>query len=294
MLKRNLYLIILFLLVSIAGLYFLSVVNDVPRDSDGIPSPGTPTQAPSSDGEISKKPTQPPATEQPQVSPEKPDDKLPKVTIVIDDLGNSPRVDGSISEISAPLTLAVLPFRPYTSNAVDLFSGNNQVELILHMPMEPIAEKDKEEKMLMADMKDSEINALLNQAFEQMNNSVVGMNNHKGSLFTSDEKKMRVVLNELKERNLYFLDSYTHAQSLGFSLSKEMGVATTRRDIFLDGQNNEEYIRGKLYETISFAEENGYAIAIGHARESTIKVLKEEAPTLTNQVDFVKASELTK
>mgnify|MGYP006296931265 CR=1 FL=1 len=62
----------------------------------------------------------------------------------------------------------------------EYFSKNNQVELILHMPMEPIAEEDQEEKMLMTDMSELEINTLLNKAFEQMNNSVVGINKHKG------------------------------------------------------------------------------------------------------------------
>ncbi len=294
MFKKGFFLTILFLLAVSAGVFLLSSTNNVIRDSDNISSPGTPTQEPSPDEQPSRRPTQPPATDEPEVSPKQPDDKLPRVAIIIDDLGNSPSVDESIGEISLPLTLAVLPFRPYTSNAVDYFSENNQVELILHMPMEPMEEKDKEEKMLTMDMNESEIMALLNQAFSQMNNSVVGMNNHKGSLFTTNEEKMRIVLNELNQRNLYFVDSYTYVQSVGFSLAKEIGVKTLRRDIFLDGQNNEEYIREKLYETVNFAEENGHAVVIGHARQNTVKVLKEELTNLVNRVDFVKASELTK
>lgn len=244
--------------------------------------------------EVNPVPVSPTPSEQPSVFPEKPDDALPIVAIIVDDLGNSRTVNRAIDEIPVSLTLAVLPFRLYTADAVNYFSDSTKFELILHMPMEPIAEKDKEEKMLMTNMSEAKIKELLDEVFLQMGNSIVGMNNHKGSLFTSDEEKMRIVLGELIKRNLYFLDSYTHAQSVGFSLAREMGVKTVRRDVFLDGQDSEEYIKDKLYETVLLAEENGYAVAIGHAKENTIKVLTEETPSLVNRVNFIKISEMVR
>ncbi|MFW6109930.1 MAG: divergent polysaccharide deacetylase family protein [Patescibacteria group bacterium] len=268
-----------------------NIFTDTP-DITPVPESSTSTPLPSE--EDSPEPLNPLPSEDSETLPDKPDDQLPKVAIIIDDLGNSATINKSINEISVPLTLAILPFRLHTGDAVNYFSGTNRFELILHMPMEPLSEEEKEENMLMENMSEAQIEAMLDEAFSQMGNSILGMNNHKGSFFTSDREKMSIILNVLKKRNLYFLDSYTSSESVGYSLAMEIGVKTTRRHVFLDGQNNEEYIREKLYETVRQAEEDGYAVAIGHAKENTIKVLREEEPYLLSRVNFVKTSQVVR
>ena len=52
--------------------------------------------------------------------------------------------------------------------------------------------------------------------------------------YTADSAAMNAVLEVLGERRLYFLDSRTSAESVGYELARESGVAAARRDLFLD------------------------------------------------------------
>ena len=266
-------------------------VNDSPKDppeKDERPEPD-PEERP----EIPEEKPEPtePITEEPEPRPEPdPNKELPRVAIIIDDLGNSFEADRKIDMIQADLSLAVLPFREYTKRSLDFFKDKQ--EIILHLPLEPSNESQKEEKMLTVDMSEKEIVENFNLALEEMESHVSGLNSHKGSLFTSDKKSMQILLEEVKNKELFFVDSFTIASSVTFSLAKEMGVETAKRDVFLDGQRDKEYIRDGLQETVSLAERQGQAIAIGHVFPETIEVLKQEMPKLKTRVNFVGVSEL--
>ncbi len=212
--------------------------------------------------------------------------ELPQVSIIIDDLGNSFSVDRTIEEIDANLTLAVLPFRGDTKKVVEFFK--NKQEIILHLPLEPISEDQKEEKMITTSMDREEIRDFLHKALEEVD--AEGVNNHKGSLFTADEDSMRMLLEEME--SLFFVDSFTIGTSKVVPLAKEMGIKNTKRDIFLDNSRNVEDIRNELYKLINLAEEKGSAIAIGHSFPETISVLREEIPKIKDRVEFVHVSNL--
>ncbi|MFP4022616.1 MAG: divergent polysaccharide deacetylase family protein [Candidatus Paceibacterota bacterium] len=218
---------------------------------------------------------------------------LGKVAIVIDDLGYDPELNNKIEAIDAPLTLAILPFLSDTGTAIDRFKNKEARELILHLPLQPISEDVWEEKMAMVDMSQEEIAAFLSEALDEMKGEVKGLNNHKGSKFTSDPLSMRWLLEEIKERDLFFVDSRTLGQSVGYSLAQEMDIKTAERDIFLDVKDDPEEIREKLKELEEMAKKEGQAIAIGHHKENTIQVLLEELPAMEERgIQFVTVSEL--
>ncbi len=216
-----------------------------------------------------------------------------KIAIIIDDLGYNPDLNKELLKMEEPLTVAIMPFLKNTEKAVDDFKGIDNFELILHMPLEPMGEEHIEEKMIMTDHSQEEIRSLLNQALSEMKSEVEGINNHKGSKFTSDREKMRQFLEVVKENNLFFVDSFTINTSVGFELAKEMNAPTAKRDIFLDFVDDPDEIRIKLHELEELAMENGSAIAIGHHKENTLNVLQEELPKMQNRgVRLVKVSEL--
>jgi polysaccharide deacetylase 2 family uncharacterized protein YibQ len=103
----------------------------------------------------------------------------------------------------------------------------------------------------------------------------VGINNHMGSLFTSDTDGMEVVMQELKRRGLLFLDSRTSVKTVGASIALAYNVPFTQRNIFLDNEATVPAINKQLRIMELFAIRNGYVVAIAHPRDATIQALSQ-------------------
>ena len=110
-----------------------------------------------------------------------------------------------------------------------------------------------------------------------------GVSNHMGSKATQDKRSMRIILNTLKKRNLFFLDSYTSPHSVTQAVADECGVSYLRRNVFLDNVDTREYIKDQMYELIARAKQSGFAIGIGHYRENTLTVIKEMLPVFEEE-----------
>jgi polysaccharide deacetylase 2 family uncharacterized protein YibQ len=122
-----------------------------------------------------------------------------------------------------------------------------------------------------------------------------GVSNHMGSEATEDAALMTVLLGELKKRNLFFLDSKTSEKSTAERVTRKLQVRYAERDVFLDNSNEEAYIKGQLMEAKDLAIRAGRAIAIGHDRKNTAKVLSEMMPKLAREgIKFVYVSELAR
>ena len=215
-----------------------------------------------------------------------------KVAIVIDDMGQDIRPLRDILEIDAPISIAVLPFLPHSKDIATEASLKGR-EVLLHLPMEP-KDSDKNDPGKGAVF----TNMTAAQVAEQVKRDIdavpfiTGVNNHMGSRFTEDERLMRIVLNITKTKNLFFLDSKTTNKSTGYRLAKTMDVKTASRQVFLDNEEDIDYIKGQILELVEIAKKRGSAIAIGHPHPSTIAALKEMIPMLNKDVDIVTVSSL--
>jgi polysaccharide deacetylase 2 family uncharacterized protein YibQ len=114
-----------------------------------------------------------------------------------------------------------------------------------------------------------------------------------GSSFTADRAKMRVVLQELKRRGLFFVDSRTTDKSLGFDLARELGLSSAKRNVFLDNDLDLGAIEIQLERLLSMARHYGKAIGIAHPHEETVKVLRRNSSRLKQGFELVYASDLT-
>lgn len=237
--------------------------------------------------------TQPITDENDKKEQKKPEDNLPKVAIIIDDIGNDFEIEKEISKIKADITLAVLPFKKDTQKAVSYFQAR---ELILHLPLEPMNKKQVEDKMLKISMSEREIKSKFDKYFSSLKTDLAGINNHKGSRFTSDTESMEYLLDKIKgkKQNLYFLDSYTINSSVAFNLAQKMEIPTARRDVFLDNSKKKQDIKTQLKKLINIAKNEGSAIWIGHGYQETISVLIKKIPKLKKEVGFVTASQIVK
>jgi polysaccharide deacetylase 2 family uncharacterized protein YibQ len=109
---------------------------------------------------------------------------------------------------------------------------------------------------------------------------IKGVNNHMGSRFMEHGEKVRLVLQELKKRGLFFLDSRTTSKSQGYQIARELALKTDKRDLFLDNETDVKDIQAQLEKLIRIARDNGTAIAICHPYPTTISALKEMIPRI--------------
>ncbi len=214
-----------------------------------------------------------------------------RIALVIDDLGRDLREIDALAALEIPITYAVLPFEEETP-AVAAELERRGVEILCHLPMEPTNGEDPGPGALRASMGDAELRARAERAIDAVSGAV-GVNNHMGSGLSTNPRAMRQVLDLLAERKLFFLDSRTSAQSVGYRLAGEMGIPTAERQVFLDGDPTPRAIRAQFERLLGLAAQRGSAIAIGHPHPGTLAALAEWVPAARAQgVEFVPVSYL--
>ncbi|MCM8804616.1 MAG: divergent polysaccharide deacetylase family protein, partial [Candidatus Omnitrophica bacterium] len=202
----------------------------------------------------------------PEISEKRRIEKTAEVAIIIDDIGWNLSIIKEIEKINKPLTLSILPKAPYSKEILKELKDKNY-ELLLHLPLEPTPPSQSFDKgLIKVDMSEEEINNTFKDDIKDFLPYIKGINNHMGSLYTINEEKMRILLERVKENNLFFVDSLTNPKSCGYKIAKEIGVKTRKRDIFLDISPDPEEINKKIDELLKIAKEKGSAIAIGHAK----------------------------
>ena len=202
----------------------------------------------------------------------------PVIALVIDDLGYNLSRARSLFSLNVPLTVSILPHHKF-SRKVAQEAHQKSWEVILHLPMEPhkCDPKYLEENTLLIQMSEEEILSILDADLQDIP-WVVGVNNHMGSLMLEDERSMSIILEELKNRGLYFLDSRTSQKSIGYKIAQKLGIPSAYRHVFLDHKKDLNYIEGQIDLLIEKTLKQGKAIGIGHLHPKTIKALKRAIP----------------
>lgn len=215
-----------------------------------------------------------------------------RVAIIIDDLGNNLSLGRRAVDLPGALTYAVLPELQH-SRELALRAHQRGKEIMLHLPMQTADGRLMGPGGLNMDM--------TREAFARQVKAnldavpfVAGVNNHMGSLLTRHPGAMRWLMEDLKSLgSYYFVDSRTDVRTVARDFARQEGLANAQRDVFLDNQQDEDYIRGQLRTLIRKARKNGSAIAIGHPYSETINVLTEMLPRLAAKgIELVPVSEL--
>jgi polysaccharide deacetylase 2 family uncharacterized protein YibQ len=218
----------------------------------------------------------------------------PKVAFIIDDLGYETGVAKKIMELEFPVALSILPFLRYSEFIAEEGKKNNQ-EIMLHLPMESNnSSTNPGPGAIKFYMSEEEIRQAVRDCILDFP-YIIGANNHMGSKITEDRKIMEIILEEIKEYNLFFIDSITTKDSIAYEVAQEMKIKSAARSVFLDNENDMEYIKGQMLEVQETALKEGVVIAIGHSRINTFYVLKRMVPELIKAgIEVVPVSELVK
>jgi hypothetical protein len=225
------------------------------------------------------------------VSPALPGQRRGLLALIIDDLGRDQALVEELGGLGVELSYAVLPYEPETLGVATRLARRG-AEILVHLPMEPGAGADPGPGALYVAMSPAELRERTRAALAAVPGAV-GLNNHMGSVFSTDRRSMRPVLEALAERGLFFVDSRTSAESIGASLARELGVPTVERQVFLDREAEPLLIREQFARFQSIADESGWAVGIAHPYPETLAVLRELIPAAqTGGYRFVRVSTL--
>tara|TARA_B100000676_G_C18077445_1_gene848643 strand:- start:1871 stop:2743 length:873 start_codon:yes stop_codon:yes gene_type:complete len=220
--------------------------------------------------------------------------KVSYISIVIDDLGHSR------TKLNAFLTLPkfiTLAFLPYTSNA-KYFSSiayKRGHDILLHLPMEALdSNADPGPTTLKVNSKKKQFLDLLTRNLDSIE-SFVGVNNHMGSKLSKNKVALQIIMNELSKRNVFYLDSLTIQNSLGWLTARDYGIPFAKRDVFIDHSINKLDIKKQLHKLEQIAHRKGYAVGIGHPHMITLYELSEWIPLAENRgIKFVPLSKIVR
>ena len=201
------------------------------------------------------------------------------ISVVIDDLGNNGSAGDQAIRLPGPVACAILPHTPYAA-ALARMAHRHGKEVLLHLPMEPVAGLDPGPGALDTAMSRSLLTFTLDEDLASIP-YVSGVNNHMGSLLTSRSVPMDWVMEALYQHGgLFFLDSRTIAQTVAARTASIFRVPNLSRDVFLDDVPTAKAVKEQFALLIRIARRRGYAIAIGHPQPATLTVLRQMLPQL--------------
>lgn len=210
-----------------------------------------------------------------------PEIQRPTIAVIIDDMGNQREPGLQAINLPAPLTLAFLPGRRYTTEHA-LLAHQHGKEVMLHAPMENQRNLALGAMGLTRSMSAQALITTLRDAIRSIP-YVSGVNNHMGSLLTEDRRSMQVLMAEIRQYPLYFVDSRTSARSVAYQEAKRQQIPSLARDVFLDHIISYRNIHTQFRRLIRIARQQGTAIAIGHPHKETLRYLERALPRLAEE-----------
>ena len=201
----------------------------------------------------------------------------PRIAILLDDVGVVRRNAELAATLDAPVTLAFMTYAPDVA-AQAAAARTRGHEIMLHLPMEPLSRSENPgPNALVLGLDPAELDRRIDWALSRFD-FFVGVNNHMGSRFTADRPGMARVMEALKTKGVFFVDSRTTAQTVAGDEAKRHGVPSLNRDVFLDNDLGAGQIDAQLAEAERKARAQGHALAIGHPHPETIAALKRWIP----------------
>ncbi|NLP10563.1 divergent polysaccharide deacetylase family protein [bacterium] len=216
-----------------------------------------------------------------------------KAAIIIDDFGYA--YNNLVKEfllLGCPLTISILPGLDESKRVAREAALTNRA-ILVHMPMEPEEGRYVDNGFTILCRHDpGTIRLRVRSALAHLP-AAVGMNNHQGSKATADRAVMKTVLEELKRQNKIFIDSRTSSASVAVEVARSLRVPVAENQVFIDAEDDTEFIRSQLNIMADLAVTNGHVVAIGHLRKRTLRVLQEMIPRLQARgVEFVPITDL--
>ena len=217
----------------------------------------------------------------------------PRVAIIIDDMGYHLGNGQRAIQLPGAVSFSFLPGAPRARALAELAHALGK-DILLHLPLQAVNdETEAEPAEIRIDMGRDRLGRVFDQALDAVPH-VVGVNSHRGSLLTRHPGHMQWLMEEIREREaLFFIDSYTHHDSVALQIARENGIEALKRDVFLDPDPSPEAVAREFERMKTLAKKRGRVLAIGHPYPATLDLLERELPRLADEgFELVRVSEL--
>jgi len=209
-------------------------------------------------------------------------DSRPRISIVVTMLGVSENATKSaIEKLPGEITLSFAPFTKDLPTWIDKSRAAGH-EVLIELPMEPsdFPQSDPGPHTLLAsvpiDQNLRQLGWILSRA-----TGYVGVTTYMGAGLADKPRVLSPILSELKTRGLMLVDTREDPLNGTEQIAKDVGIAATTADFFVDGQLGEKQIDAQLAELEKRARQNGAALAIARPYPVTINRLAAWSPGLT-------------
>ena len=215
----------------------------------------------------------------------------PMVSIIIDDMGNNYSLGLQAIQLPGNITYSFLPHIPNTKALANLAHERGK-EVMVHMPMQALRNLKLGPGGITHGMSQETVQQKVTDAISSLP-FAKGLNNHMGSLLTTQTEEMHWVMQALKPFQIYFVDSRTNAKSIALKTAKQHRIPSIPRHVFLDHDIDMKLIDKRFQELIHIAKKRGYAVAIGHPYPATLQYLAENLSQLQEyDIELVPVSTL--
>jgi polysaccharide deacetylase 2 family uncharacterized protein YibQ len=195
----------------------------------------------------------------------------PQLVIIIDDVSQRRQLE-TIRKLPYHITPSIFPPSQINVHSNQLVRGLKHY--LVHLPLESgSAKMNRFSKTLMVD----DGPAVIRKRVEEIRRLFPDaryVNNHTGSVFTSNYGAMYHLFGDLKREGFVFLDSRTTGKSVVKRVAKDYHAPYLARDVFIDNVQSQKAILRQLQKAVRIAQKRGYAIAIGHPHNATFDALR--------------------
>ncbi|WP_292657019.1 divergent polysaccharide deacetylase family protein [Nitratifractor sp.] len=202
----------------------------------------------------------------------------PQLVLIIDDV-SQPRQLAAIRALPYHITPSIFP--PSRMNRHTPTMAQGLKHFMIHLPLESgSAKMNRFTKTLFVDDGPARFEKRVKE-IRRLFPSARFLNNHTGSVFTSNYGAMYHLYGDLKKEGFIFLDSRTTGHSVVRRVAAAYHTPYLSRDIFLDNVQNRAAILHQLKRAVRIAQKRGYAIAIGHPHRATLDALRHAGKILS-------------
>jgi polysaccharide deacetylase 2 family uncharacterized protein YibQ len=183
----------------------------------------------------------------------------PRIAILVGGMGlNAPATEEAIRRLPAGVSLAFAPYGDQLERQAAAARDAGH-EILLQTPMESFDTADSPGPHVLPA---SDGARALDDLRWQMGRFVgyIGLVNFLGGKFTADRAATEVLMRELAERGLDFIDDGSSPQSIAGEVAGANGVGYAKADLRIDASKSPQAIDAALFRLESLARQQGVAI----------------------------------